>query len=122
MVVEEGFIEHPTIAMSGASPDGLVGDDGMLEIKCPMSKTHYATLLNGKIAKKYIDQMQWQMACAGRQWCDFVSFDPRMPERLDFFCERVKRDDEYISELETEVLKFLDELNEQVTKLEGLKK
>jgi len=122
VVVEEGFIEHPTIAMSGASPDGLVGDDGMLEIKCPMSKTHYATLLNGKIAKKYIDQMQWQMACAGRQWCDFVSFDPRMPERLDFFCERVKRDDEYISELETEVLKFLDELNEQVTKLEGLKK
>ena len=121
-VVEEGFIEHPTIAMSGASPDGLVGDDGMLEIKCPMSKTHYATLLNGKIAKKYIDQMQWQMSCAGRQWCDFVSFDPRMPEGLDFFCERVKRDDEYISELETEVSKFLDELNEQVTQLEGLKK
>jgi len=122
VVVEEGFIKHPTIAMSGASPDGLVGDDGMLEIKCPMSKTHYATLLNGKIAKKYIDQMQWQMACAGRQWCDFVSFDPRMPEGLDFFCERVKRDDKYIEELETEVSKFLDELNEQVTKLEGLKK
>jgi putative phage-type endonuclease len=122
VVVEEGFIEHPSIPMSGASPDGMVNDEGMLEIKCPMSKTHYATLLSGKIAKKYIDQMQWQMACAGRQWCDFVSFDPRMPEGLDFFCKRVDRDDEYIGELETEVSKFLEELNEQVTKLEGLKK
>ena len=121
-VVEEGFIEHSAIPMSGASPDGLVGDDGMLEIKCPMSKTHYDTLLTGKIAKKYIDQMQWQMDCAGRQWCDFVSFDPRMPEGLDFFCVRVERDDERIEFLEDEVQKFLTELSEQVTKLEGLKK
>ena len=121
-VIEEGFIEHPAIPMSGASPDGLVGDDGMLEIKCPMSKTHYDTLLIGKIAKKYIDQMQWQMACAARQWCDFVSFDPRMPEGLDFFCERVKRDDERIEYLETEVKAFLEELNTQVQKLEELRK
>lgn len=121
-VVEEGFIEHPAIPMSGASPDGLVGDDGMLEIKCPMSKTHYDTLLTGKIAKKYIDQMQWQMDCAGRQWCDFVSFDPRMPEGLDFFCKRVKRDDERIEYLQTEVKAFLEELNTQVQKLEELRK
>lgn len=121
-VIEEGFIEHPAISMSGASPDGLVGDDGMLEIKCPMSKTHYDTLLTGRIAKKYIDQMQWQMACAGRQWCDFVSFDPRMPEGLDFFCERVKRDDKRIEYLETEVKAFLEELNTQVQKLEELRK
>ena len=85
-----------------------------------MSKTHYDTLLTGKIAKKYIDQMQWQMDCAGRQWCDFVSFDPRMPEGLDFFCKRVKRDDERIEYLQTEVKAFLEELNTQVQKIRGV--
>lgn len=121
-VVEVGFVDHPTIEMAGVSPDGLVGDDGLIEIKAPMSKTHIETMLTKKIPSKYFDQMQFQMAATGRQWCDFVSFDPRMPEGLDFFCERVKRDDERIEYLETEVKAFLEELNTQVQKLEELRK
>ena len=116
-VVEEGFISHPTIEMSGASPDALVGDDGMLEIKCPNTSTHVQTLLDEKIPKKYVDQMQWQMACAEREWCDFVSFDPRLPEGNDFFCTRLKRDDKRIADLESEVTDFLDELSTQIVKL-----
>ena len=122
-VIEEGFILHPNIEMSGASPDGMVCDEGMLEIKCPNTATHIATLLAEKAPSKYMNQMQWQMACAGRQWCDFVSFDPRLPENNDFFCVRVDRDDERIEELEAEVVKFLGELDEMVLKLkERLKK
>jgi len=122
-VIEEGFILHPNIEMSGASPDGMVCDEGMLEIKCPNTATHIATLLAEKAPSKYMNQMQWQMACAGRQWCDFVSFDPRLPENNDFFCVRVDRDDERIEELESEVVKFLGELDEMVLKLkERLKK
>ena len=122
-VIEEGFILHPNIEMSGASPDGMVCDEGMLEIKCPNTATHIATLLAEKAPSKYMNQMQWQMACAGRQWCDFVSFDPRLPENNDFFCVRVKRDDERIEELESEVVKFLGELDEMILKLkERLKK
>ena len=116
-VVEEGFISHPTIEMSGASPDALVGDDGMLEIKCPNTSTHVQTLLDEKIPKKYVDQMQWQMACAEREWCDFVSFDPRLPDGNDFFCTRLKRDDKRIADLESEVTDFLDELSTQIVKL-----
>jgi len=122
-VVEEGFIPHPTIEMSGASPDGLVDDDGMLEIKCPNTSTHVQTLLDEKIPKRYVDQMQWQMACAEREWCDFVSFDPRLPDGNDFFCTRLKRDDKRIADLESEVTDFLDELSTQIVKLnERLKK
>ena len=116
-VVEEGFISHPTIEMSGASPDALVGDDGMLEIKCPNTSTHVQTLLDEKIPKKYVDQMQWQMACAEREWCDFVSFDPRLPDGNDFFCTRLKRDDKRIADLESDVTDFLDELSTQIVKL-----
>ena len=116
-VVEEGFIPHPTIEMSGASPDGLVDDFGMLEIKCPNTSTHVQTLLDEKIPKKYVDQMQWQMACAEREWCDFVSFDPRLPDGNDFFCTRLKRDDKRIADLESEVTDFLDELSTQIVKL-----
>tara|TARA_R110000824_G_scaffold16891_4_gene69365 strand:- start:2857 stop:3471 length:615 start_codon:yes stop_codon:yes gene_type:complete len=116
-VVEEGFISHPTIEMSGASPDGLVDDLGMLEIKCPNTSTHVQTLLDEKIPKRYVDQMQWQMACAEREWCDFVSFDPRLPDGNDFFCTRLKRDDKRIADLESEVTDFLDELSTQIVKL-----
>lgn len=116
-VIEEGFIPHPTIEMSGASPDGLVNDDGMLEIKCPNTSTHVQTLLDEKIPKRYVDQMQWQMACAEREWCDFVSFDPRLPDGNDFFCTRLKRDDKRIADLESEVTDFLDELSTQIVKL-----
>jgi len=120
-VVEIGLVDHPTIEMSAASPDGLVGDDGMLEIKCPNTATHIDTLIKQVVPKKYMTQMQWQMACAGRQWCDFVSFDPRMPEDLSMFLQRVPRDDEYISELETMVTEFQKAMAAQIAALKALK-
>jgi putative phage-type endonuclease len=121
LVTEVGAIDHPRIAMSAASPDGLIGDDGCLEIKCPNTATHIETLLGGEIAKKYYDQMQWQMACTGRSWCDFVSFDPRMPEGLQLFIKRIPRDDKYLAELEGEVIQFLAEVDDKVNKLNDLK-
>jgi putative phage-type endonuclease len=121
LVDQTGSVDHPTIAMSSASPDGLVGEDGCLEIKCPITATHINTLLGEEINKKYYDQMQWQMACTGRQWCDFVSFDPRMPEGLQLFVKRIPRDDKYLAELEAEVIKFLSELDDKVNKLNSLK-
>ena len=121
LVDEVGAIDHPTIAMSAASPDGLVGDDGCLEIKCPGTAQHISTLLGEEIAKKYYDQMQWQLTCTGRYWCDFVSFDPRMPKELQLFVKRVPRDDKYIAELEEEVIQFLAEVDDKVNKLNDLK-
>lgn len=117
LVVETGFVPHATVDMSGASPDGLVGDDGLVEIKCPITATHIETLLGETVPSKYITQMQWQMACTGRKWCDFVSFDPRMPANMQLYVKRVKRDDEFIAFLETEVSSFLIELDEKVSKL-----
>ena len=119
-VQEVGFVDHPSIPMTGASPDGLVGIEGMVEIKCPNTATHIDTLLGQAIADKYVAQMQWQMACADRQWCDFVSFDPRMPEHLRMFIARVHRDSERIAELESAVNDFLAEINKTVTALESL--
>jgi putative phage-type endonuclease len=117
-VQEEGFIVHPTIEQSGASPDGLIGEDGLIEIKCPNTATHLDTLESGKVPAKYITQMQWQMACTGRQWCDFMSFDPRLPERMQAFIKRVPRDEAVIGELEAAVTEFLTELAERVAGLE----
>jgi putative phage-type endonuclease len=119
LVQEVAFVDHPTIQMSGASPDGLVGEDGLVEIKCPNTKTHIETLLANKAPGQYISQMQWQMACTGRAWCDFVSFDPRMPENEQFFCIRVIRDDNYIAEMEKEVIQFLSEVNESIQLLDA---
>jgi putative phage-type endonuclease len=120
-VDEVGFIDHPTIAMSGASPDGFVGMDGLVEIKCPESKTQMETLLNQKVPTKYMPQMQWQMACTGRKWCDFVSYDPRMPENLRIFVQRVERNDLYIKMLEDEVQAFLAEIDQKVEILRNIK-
>lgn len=119
-VQQVGFISHPTVAMSGASPDGMVDDDGLLEIKCPNTATHIDTLLGGCVPGKYVTQMLWQMACTGRRWCDFVSFDPRMPESMRFFRKRVDRDDKQIGVLEAEVSVFLGEVDEKVKQLQGL--
>ena len=116
-VEQVAIVEHPEIPMSSASPDGLVGEDGMVEIKCPNTATHIDTLLGSTIDKKYITQMQWQMACAGRKWCDFVSYDPRMPEEMRIFIQRVERSDERIAELEKDVREFLAELDLKVTAL-----
>lgn len=110
-VVQVGFIQHPRIAMSGASPDGMVDADGLLEIKCPNTANHIETLTGRAVPGKYLIQMQWQMACTGRAWCDFVSFDPRLPEDLRYFSARVLRDEAKIAELEAEVCGFLAELD-----------
>ena len=118
---EAGFVDHPTIQMSGASPDGLIGDEGLFECKCPNTKTHIDTLLGKNIKGNYFKQMQWQMACTGRQWCDFVSYDPRMPEHLQLFVERVERDDKFISEIEAEVIGFLAEIEMTINELNQVK-
>jgi len=117
LVKEVGFINHPRIEMSGASPDGLVADDGLVEIKCPNTATHIDTLLSGKVPTKYITQMQWQMLCCQRKWCDFVSFDNRLPEHLQLFVQEVEFDPEYAAMLEKEVVLFLTELDNKVAKL-----
>ena len=117
LVEEVGFIDHPTVAMSGASPDGFA-EEGLIEVKCPNTATHLEYVLAELPPLKYFTQMQWQMACAGKPWCDFVSFDPRLPERLQLLVIRVPRDDDYIAILETEVKKFLAELDDNLNKLE----
>lgn len=106
IVTEVGFIDHPVLLMAGCSPDGLVGEDGMLEIKCPNTATHLDTLLTGKIDGKYLKQMQFQMACANREWCDFVSFDPRLPAEMQIWIHRVQRDAETCAEIEEAVASF----------------
>jgi putative phage-type endonuclease len=120
-VEQVSFVEHPTIEWFGCSPDGLVGEEGLIEIKCPSSKNHIKYLLGSKPPAKYIPQMQCQMAVTGRKWCDFVSYDPRLPEDLQLFVVRLERDEEYIKSMEGEVQKFLSEVDEMVTKLKGTK-
>lgn len=109
-VVEVGFIQHPTLAMSGASPDGLVGDTGLVEIKCPQPATHIKTLTGAAIDRKYMLQMQWQLECTGREWCDFVSFSPAFPAEMQMFRKRVDADAEAQAEIKASVTKFLSEV------------
>ncbi len=118
-VSQVGFVAHPSIEWSGASPDGLVGDDGLVEIKCPNTATHIETLLGDGIDRKYVMQMQWQMACTGRKWCDFVSYDNRMPGSMALHVQRVHRDDALIASLETDVREFLKEVAKQVADLQS---
>ena len=120
LVDEVGFVEHPSITLSGASPDGLVGSDGLCEIKCPNTATHLDYLLAKGVPAKYKPQMAWQLACTEREWCDFVYFDPRLPEHHQLFVVRYIPEDGYIQELEAEVSKFLDEVQETINKLENL--
>ena len=117
-VDEVGFVPHPTIEWAGASPDGLVGDDGMLEMKCPQAAGHLALLLGGDIDLRYASQMQFQMACAGRLWCDFASFNPSFPPHLQLHVRRIKRDDELIATMEDEVRTFLIEVDRKIKQLE----
>ena len=120
-VDEIGFVEHPSIDNSGASPDGLVQDIGLVEIKCPNSLTHVEYIMAGKPPAKYIPQMAFQMACTGRKWVDFVSYDDRLEdESKHIFIVRYERDDEYIAELEEAVKKFLDEVEAKVQKFKSL--
>jgi putative phage-type endonuclease len=119
-VEEVAFVPHPKIDQAGASPDGLVGTDGMVEIKCPNTATHLETLLGQGVPAKYETQMQFQMACTGRDWCDFVSYDPRMPENMRLFIKRVLRDDARIKELESEVAGFLQEMAVKLSELNSI--
>jgi predicted phage-related endonuclease len=112
-----GFVHHPKIIAAGASPDGLVGDDGLVELKCPNTATHLDTLLSDTVPDKYVKQMQFQMACAERKWCDFVSFDPRLPEHMRLFVKRVERDDKLIAEIDKEVSAFLAEVDAKLLAL-----
>lgn len=118
-VVQVGFIPHPTIEWSGASPDGLVRDDGLVEIKCPNTATAIDTLMGAAIERKYLLQMQWQMACTGRRWCDFVSYDPRLPASMSLHIQRVNRDDVLIAEIQKEVTAFLKEVADTVASLQS---
>ncbi len=118
-VSETGFHLHPAICDLGASPDGLVGNDGLLEIKCPNTGTHLDTLIGETIPQKYVLQMHTQMLCTGRVWCDFVSFDPRLPAELQIWIKRVPLDADLAAEIETETLKFLGELSDKIDALRG---
>lgn len=120
-VDQVAFIDHPSIVQFGCSPDGLVAQDGLIEIKCGNTATHIDWMLDGKPPAKHIPQMQCQMAVTGRQWCDFVSFDPRLPDDLQLFVVRLERDQEYIEAMEAEVKKFLSEVDEMFTKLKERK-
>jgi predicted phage-related endonuclease len=113
-----GLFRHPTIPGSHASPDGMVGTDGLFEAKNPNTATHIQTLLSGKFDNKYVLQCQWQMACTGRKWVDLVSHDDRLPDRLRIFVCRIERDDKLISDMESEVRKFLAEVEEKIEALE----
>ena len=117
-IVEVGFVKHPLIREAGCSPDGLVGDEGMVEIKCPGVATHIDTLLRGVIPIAYATQMHFQMACTGRRWCDFVSYDNRMPEHMRLWVRRVQRDQAIIEQLDDKVSDFLAELASTIDQLQ----
>lgn len=120
-VQEVGFMNHPDIEHSGASPDGLVDDDGLVEIKCPQTGTHIKTFISGSIEKKYRNQMNWQMACTGRSWCDFVSYDPRLPAEHSLCVIKFERDDEAICEMEIKVRSFLDDVEDKLSQMNAMK-
>lgn len=119
LVDKTGFWHHPDIAFLGVSPDGLVGDDGLVEIKCPNTTTHLDYVYDDKVPAKYFKQIQCQLWVTGRQWCDFISFDPRLPNKNQLFIKRCERDEEFIAEMEKEVREFLSEVDFMVNKLTG---
>jgi len=114
------FCTHPSIKWVGASPDGFV-NDGLLEIKCPNTQTHLSYRLDNRCPLRYVDQIQCQLWCTERDWADFVSFDPRLPERLQLFVFRVQRDDRLIRDMQKETIKFLSEVEQTINKLEEIK-
>lgn len=109
-----GFLERDEHV--GASPDGLVGLDGMVEIKCPNSTTHIETILAGKVPTKYKPQIQGQLWVSGYDWVDFVSYDPRVHQK-PYFCERVYRDEDYIKELSIKITMFITDMQTLMERL-----
>ena len=114
------FVDHPTIKNAGASPDGIIGE-GLIEIKCPMAKTHIKYLLEDRVPAKYMPQMAWQMACTHSKWVDFVSYCPELPQDMQMFIKRYERDDAYIAELEAKVIEFDIEVEQVIARLSGTK-
>lgn len=112
LVEEVGFIQHPSL-QAGASPDGLVGLDGQIEIKCRLTAGHIETLRSGHMPPEHLPQVQGQLWITGRKWCDFVSYEPTLPENARLFIERIERDDEYIANLEAELVKFLEDVDSE---------
>jgi putative phage-type endonuclease len=118
MVDQVGFVGHPIVVTAGASPDGLVNEDGLVEIKCPKTATHLQYILDGRVPAQYVPQMQWQMECTGRDWCDFVSYDPRIPkEHLQLFVARLHKSAEYCVTLCAEVMALDQEVEEMLARL-----
>lgn len=117
MVDTVGFVLHPTFDFAGSSPDGLVGDDGGLELKCPKTTTHIKWLMDGKVPEEHQAQCLWHMTCCERKWWDFMSFDPRLPDGLKIFIARMERDDERIAAIESEVARFNDEVEATIAQL-----
>lgn len=120
VVDQVGFVGYPTIDRAGGSPDGLISNDGGVEIKCPETTTHVKWMLSREVPEEHQLQMMFYMACTGRQWWDFVSFDPRLPEKFQLFIVRLQRDEVRIAEVETEVLKFLQEIDSTIAEMERL--
>lgn len=120
-VEQVAFVDHPSIPMSGMSPDGLCGLDGLVEIKCPNTANHIEHLLGGKPPSQYIPQMMFQMACSGRLWTDFVSYDPRLPEDLQLFVVRLLRDNEYIAKMEAAVIDFNNSVESMLSELKRIR-
>jgi putative phage-type endonuclease len=117
IVTQSGFTVHPEYAWLGASPDGLVGDDGLIEIKCPMDEcVHITTLLEG-MPEDHMPQVQANISCHGRKWLDFISYDARQREGLRLYIQRIERDDEYIAKAIEELSEFNDEVNAKVRQL-----
>ncbi|WP_019223384.1 lambda exonuclease family protein [Bartonella rattaustraliani] len=119
-IVKCGFIQHPTIEMAGASPDGLIGDDGLIEVKCPRSVNHMRFFMDSQIKPEYLAQMQFQMACTGRKWCDFISYDPRFTDQkahLRMKIKRINRDEEQIQKMNQAVEIFLEEIERDLKQI-----
>lgn len=120
-VDEAGFVLHPTIKWFGASPDGLVGKEGLIEIKCPNTTSHLEYLTSGKVPNQYKNQMMSQMACTGRKWCDFVSFDNRLPQNLELFVVRFEPSESEINSMLEKIQEFLDEVAAEEQRLRDFK-
>jgi hypothetical protein len=112
-----GFVIHPEIQRFGCSPDGLVGSDGMIQVKCPTTATHLAWMLSESIPVEHAVQMLAELSCTGRQWNDFVSFDPRLPKHLQLYIRRFERNQGLITTLESKVIQFNAELDEVLAQL-----
>jgi putative phage-type endonuclease len=116
-VMETGFLDHPKLPMLGASPDGLIGNDGLVELKCPTQATHADYIIEGVVPEQYKAQMTLQLMCTGRVWCDFVSYDPRNIPQFRLFIRRFIPDKEYVKLVTDEAIKFNKECNELVDKI-----